>query len=89
MGVGTSSHGFLSYSRNSKFSASGRLGIKIAKELVDVEVSGEDMVELVADLGRMDKVEAEADDISDALQVRIAASVYDSRFPSKCCISKP
>lgn len=77
MGVGTSSHGFLSYSRNSKFSASGRLGIKIAKELVDVEVSGEDMVELVADLGRMDKVEAEADDISDALQERFVNLSHD------------
>ena len=30
---------------------------------------GNDMVELEADLGRMDKVEAETDDISDALQV--------------------
>ena len=29
------------------------------------------MVELEADLGRMDKVEAEADDLSDALQVGI------------------
>ena len=27
------------------------------------------MVELEADLGRMDKLEAEADDLSDALQV--------------------
>ena len=42
MGVKTSSHELLSYTRSSKFSASGRLGIKIAKELVDVEVSGEE-----------------------------------------------
>jgi len=89
MGVGTTSHELLSYTRNSKFSASGRLGIKIAKELVDVEVSGEDMVELVADLGRMDKVEAEADDLSDALQERYVNLSHDlveetRQDPRKC-----
>jgi len=77
MGVKTSSHELLSYTRSSKFSASGRLGIKIAKELVDVEVSGNDMVELEADLGRMDKVEAETDDISDALQARFINLSHD------------
>jgi len=70
LGVKTTSHELLSYSRKSIFSADGRLGIKIAKELVDVEVSGNDLVELTADLGRVDKLEAEPDDISDALQDR-------------------